>query len=180
MKKKILIIAAIITGIVNILQILDFIDIPSIIRWLNKGVNSEKAIDVADCLNMSVNETIDFLKFDITEKKDYWSICFKQKNKPSYIECGYDSFYHDIPSAWNLYVKDNMFSLYDIIVDITKIEEANRIISKKGWVLKDSEKVFNYASKDTVKYISFENPQTVVFKTEEGIVKEIQILYHSP
>lgn len=168
--------------VAGIIVILTFIDFPNILRIPNhlKSPTIEKAMNVSDSLNMSAFDAIDYLSLNDYEKIDYHTICYNRKGKSSYLECAFDSFYHEIPSAWDLYIKDNVFSLYDITVNITTIDEANTIVTQNGWFLSNPRKLFNHSSTDTVKYKKHENPKTVVFKTDKGVIKEIHILYHSP
>lgn len=168
--------------VAGMIVILTFIDFPNILQLpsLLKSPKIEKAMNVSGSLNMSALDAIDYLALNDYEKIDYSTICYNRKGKSSYLECGFDSFFHEIPCAWNLYIKDNVFSLYGITVNITTIDEANKIVTQNGWFLSNPQKLFNYSSTDTLKYKKYESSRTIVFKTDKGVVKEICILYHSP
>ena len=179
MKKNIFWYATRLTIIGGIIAIVKFVDLPNMFSILNifEDVKIEKSIDVSIALDMSAHDAVDYLELDAVDK-DYWSIRYYRSKLPSYLECDFNSYYKDIPSAWDFYIKDNAFSLYDIVPNITSLEEANEIITQEGWCLKGPDiNSFDDATIDSVEYeAGFNKSKTVVFIIDSCIVKEIQIL----
>ena len=166
--------AALITIIVGIIALLNVFGISSLPDLLNIG----PTIDVSRCLNMTADEVVHKLKFDKVREGNE-KIYFSREGKTSYLECDYDYLTNAAPSNWNMYIKEDDFSFYGIIVNKTTIEEANRIVERKGWYIEDSDmNHYDDPSIDSVEYMKgTEMPKFIDFKVDKGIVTEIRLYY---
>lgn len=173
-KKDISWYAALFTVIAGIYAVISFFGIPT----LTKLLNIDEAIDVSRSLDMTAYDAINYLKFDkyrTGEERLYYT----REGGVSYLECDYDYIENRIPSCWNMFIMDDDYSLYGIIVNKTTIEETNKIMTQKGWYIEDSDmNLYNDPSKDVVEYMmGTELSKFINFKLDKGIVTEIQIYY---
>lgn len=140
--------------------------------------NIGKTMDVAKSLNMTAYDAINYFKFEKYREGEE-KICFAREGSTSYLECDLDYCDNRIPACWNMFIKDEYFSLYGITVKETTIDEVDKLMTKKGWYIEDSDvNNYNDPSKNIVEYMKGEELSKFInFEIDEGIVTEIQIYY---
>ena len=137
-----------------------------------------KPIDVSQILTMSADEADQFLGFD-DYSEGLEMTYYVRRGGNSCFEFDEENDASQIPSYWNLYIKDNAFSLYGIIVDKTTITMANKILTQKGWIVNETkDNYFRDSSIPTVEYLpTFGIEKKIFFKIRDDKVEEIQLLY---